>query len=214
VTAGAALRLTPSVSLAADYGVLLDRTDEERAAWGAGLQLGVPYTPHSFSIHAANVGTASLEGASRGSRTRWGFEYTIPITVRRYLPQRSRGDDMMAREMPRTTEMSAMEGGMAMDGDMSMDHMAGDTVVIEIQSLKYSEEELVIEAGTTALWKNSDPLQHTVTADDDSFDSGLIDPQQSFAMTFDTPGTYAYHCTPHPFMMAWVVVREMMEDTP
>jgi plastocyanin len=121
---------------------------------------------------------------------------------------------MMAREMPRTTEMSAMEGGMAMDGDMSMDHMAGDTVVIEIQSLKYSEEELVIEAGTTALWKNSDPLQHTVTADDDSFDSGLIDPQQSFAMTFDTPGTYADHCTPHPFMMARVVVREMMEDTP
>jgi plastocyanin len=26
--------------------------------------MGVPFTPHSFSLHASNVGTASLEGAS------------------------------------------------------------------------------------------------------------------------------------------------------
>ncbi len=85
VTGGAVLRLTPTVSLAGDYGTLLDRAEGESAAWSAGVQVGVPYTPHSLSIHATNVGTASLEGASRGSRTRWGFEYTIPITLRRYV---------------------------------------------------------------------------------------------------------------------------------
>lgn len=200
---GAALRLTPSVSLAADYGVLLDRADDEAAAWGAGIQLGVPYTPHSFSIHATNVGTASLEGASRGTRTRWGFEYTIPITVRRYLPRGVRGgeDDM------------SMDESMAHDVPQD-DRMAGDTVIIDIQGLKYEQEEVVIEVGTTVTWTNRDPVQHSVTGDDETLDSGLIHPGQSFAMTFDTPGTYAYHCTPHPFMQARVVVRGMMEETP
>jgi hypothetical protein len=89
VHGGAVLNLTRSVSIGGDYGLLLDRTDDEPAAWGVGLQLAVPYTPHSLSIQSSNVGTVSLEGASRGSRTRWGFEYTIPINIRRYLP---RGD--------------------------------------------------------------------------------------------------------------------------
>jgi plastocyanin len=197
VTGGAALRLTPSVSLAADYGVLLDRADDERAAWGVGLQLGVPFTPHSFSIHATNVGTASLEGVSRGTRTRWGFEYTVPITLERFLPRGGRDDDGEADEMPGADMMAT-----------------GDTVVIDIQGIQYTSEAVTVDPGTTVIWVNRDPIQHSVTANDESFDSGLIDPEQSFAMTFDTPGTYAYHCTPHPFMEARVVVRDMMEGMP
>jgi hypothetical protein len=93
VHGGAVLNLTRSISVASDYGLLLDRHGDEPVAWGVGLQMGVPYTPHSLSLHASNVGTASLEGASRGSRTRWGFEYTIPINVRRYLPGGDGGGD-------------------------------------------------------------------------------------------------------------------------
>jgi plastocyanin len=199
VTGGAAFHLTSILSVAGDYGVLLDRADQERAAWGVGLQIGVPYTPHSLSVHATNVGTASLEGASRGARTRWGFEYTIPITLRRYV----------TGAMPERTPERA-PGGMA----MGMDRTMGDTVYVDIRNLKYQQEDIMITPGTTVVWRNADPVQHTVIADDGTFDSGLIDPGESFAMTFAAEGVHAFHCMPHPFMTGRVVVRAMMDAAP
>src|SRR5215472_10464088 len=68
---------------------------------------------------------------------------------------------------------------------------------VNMQSLAFSPKEVHVTAGQTVLWTNSDPLQHTVTADDGSFDSGLIDPGGMFTMEFDTPGTYQYYCQPH-----------------
>ena len=56
-------------------------------------------------------------------------------------------------------------------------------------------------------WTNGDQLQHSVTADDGSFDSGLIEPGRSYERVFDRPGDYAYHCTPHPFMTGHVIVE-------
>ena len=62
-------------------------------------------------------------------------------------------------------------------------------------------------AGTTVTWTNSDSTQHTVTADDGSFDSGVLAQGQTFSHTFDTAGTIAYHCTIHPNMQATVTVQ-------
>ena len=157
---------------------------------------------HSFSIHASNVGTASLEGASRGGRTRWGFEYTVPITLRRY--GRSRGGSegttqAAATPMPKSMPMAK---GMA----------TGDSVFVDIRDIKYGIKEIVIAPGTTVVWRNRDPIQHSVTADGNSFDSGLIDPNGSFTMTFQETGEYSVHCVPHPFMRARVVVQVPMDQ--
>ena len=192
VTGGASVRLTQAVSLAGDYGVLLDRTEDERAAWGVGVQIGVPYTPHSFSINASNVGTASLEGASRGGRTRLGFEYTVPITLRRYASRRGGSGPSGGAGRAFAT------GGIA----------SGDTVVVDIQNIKYGVEEIVIAPGTTVVWRNRDPIQHSVVSDQEGFDSSLIDPETSFALTFSDIGEYPFHCMPHPFMKGRVVVQE------
>lgn len=204
---GAVLGLTSAISLAGDYGVLLDRADDEPAPWGVGLQVAVPFTPHSFSFHVSNVGTASLEGASRGTRTRWGFEYTIPISLRRYLPRGDESEDMDSGEDMRAGEM---EGPME---EVATATMSGDTVVVEIQNLEYGTEVVEITPGTTVVWRNLDPVQHTVTANDESFESGLIDPDGSFARTFAEVGAFPFHCTPHPFMTGRVVVLdEIMES--
>jgi plastocyanin len=56
-------------------------------------------------------------------------------------------------------------------------------------------------------WTNHDPLAHSVVADDGSFDSGLIQSGGTWRHTFTTPGTYTWHCTPHPFMKGTVVVK-------
>ncbi len=185
-----------------DYAVLLDRTQDEDAAWGAGIQLGVPYTPHSFSLQVTNVNAATLEGTSRGGNTRVGFEYTVPITLSRYFGRRG-------SSQPEAQD--TMDEPMAMP--MAGEHPGGaDTVRISIAQLSYQTPALDLDAGTTVVWTNEDPLVHTVTADDESFDSGIIEPGNSWAYTFDRPGTYAYHCTPHPFMTARVTVRAPMED--
>jgi plastocyanin len=64
-----------------------------------------------------------------------------------------------------------------------------------------------VTAGTTVEWTNRDQVEHTITASDGSWDSGLIAPGGTWRHTFDTPGTYAVHCTPHPFMKGEIVVR-------
>ena len=56
-------------------------------------------------------------------------------------------------------------------------------------------------------WTNNGPSVHTVTADDGSFDSGNISVGKTFSHTFQTAGTFAYHCTIHPFMKATVIVQ-------
>lgn len=86
---GATLRVHQWLALAGDYGRLTDATDEEEAAWGMALQIGIPLTPHSLSIQRTNTNSGTLQGASRGgSEPRWGFEFTVPVALRRYFGRR------------------------------------------------------------------------------------------------------------------------------
>jgi plastocyanin len=57
-------------------------------------------------------------------------------------------------------------------------------------------------------WTNNDTAAHTITADDGSFDSGNLNPGDTFTHTFATAaGTVAYHCNYHPNMVATIVVQ-------
>ncbi|HLH21303.1 MAG TPA: cupredoxin family copper-binding protein [Chloroflexota bacterium] len=82
-----------------------------------------------------------------------------------------------------------------------------DSPLIDIQSFQFSTPTLTVPAGTTVTWTNHDVEPHTVTADDRSFGSRGLDTNETFAFTFDTPGTYAYHCALHPQMRGQIVVQ-------
>lgn len=56
-------------------------------------------------------------------------------------------------------------------------------------------------------WTNEDSTEHTVTADDGSFDAGPISPGDTFENAFDSPGEFGYHCAIHPFMTGVVIVE-------
>jgi plastocyanin len=47
---------------------------------------------------------------------------------------------------------------------------------------------------------------HTITSDDLSFLSGNLTPGRTFEHTFETPGTYTYHCSIHPTMRGTITV--------
>ena len=61
--------------------------------------------------------------------------------------------------------------------------------------------------GNIVSWTNEDSTEHTVTANDGSFDSGPISPGDTFESTFDSPGDFGYHCAIHPFMTGVVIVE-------
>ena len=78
----------------------------------------------------------------------------------------------------------------------------------------YSPEPIEIEAGQTITWFNGDTISHTVTSGRDGdldegnlFDSDAIIPNQSYSLTFDTPGEFDYYCIYHPTMVGEVIVN-------
>jgi plastocyanin len=78
--------------------------------------------------------------------------------------------------------------------------------VVVIADFRFVRDTTTVSAGTTVTWENADAAGHTVTASDGSFDSGRLEPGDTFEHTFDEPGEYAYFCSIHPSMTAKVVV--------
>ncbi len=72
--------------------------------------------------------------------------------------------------------------------------MTGNSMMMNGQ---FTPRELHITAGQTVTWKNKSTMHHTVTADDDSFNSKFVEPGASYAHTFLRPGRYPYHCVLH-----------------
>lgn len=62
---------------------------------------------------------------------------------------------------------------------------------------EFSPKQLHINVGDTVTWTNNGQVAHTVTADDNKFDSGNIDAGKTYSHTFTAPGTYAYYCALH-----------------
>jgi plastocyanin len=73
----------------------------------------------------------------------------------------------------------------------------GEEYTISMSAMAFSPEELTVPVGSTVLWTNTNTLAHTVTADDDSFASGLLEPGETFSQTFNEPGEYQYYCELH-----------------
>jgi plastocyanin len=71
----------------------------------------------------------------------------------------------------------------------------------------FQPDELDVTAGTTVTWTNTDSVSHTSTSDAAGWNSGTIAPGRQFSNTFQTAGTFSYHCAIHPGMIGKVVVR-------
>lgn len=186
---GALFRLTRHLALAAD---IADRVSGPSGdpAWSAGVQIGIPYTPHTLSLLATNVTSATLQGASTGvsDAVYWGFEFTVPFSgVARW--GRVFDPFEAADAVPRAIERNGRA-----------------VVEVDISGFSFGGEEMRVPVGTTVRWVNRDPVGHTVTGDDRSWGSPLVGPGEVFEHTFERPGEYPYHCTPHPYMTSRVVV--------
>ncbi|HEY7875391.1 MAG TPA: plastocyanin/azurin family copper-binding protein [Actinomycetota bacterium] len=99
-------------------------------------------------------------------------------------------------------------------------------------SQSFDPKSTTIAVGETVTWDNTSTEQHTVTAFEDSLpddagyfasggassedaanddlSEGLVGPGESYAHTFEAPGTYRYYCIPHESagMVGTIVVTE------
>ena len=181
---GAVARLNQYIAFSADVGSFVSPT--VRAAWSVGVQVGIPSSPHTFAFEVSNAAASTIQGNSIAGPLRlYGFEFTIPLHLSRFSPWFHKS------------------AGAAVAGDVNAP--VGATVTIS--AMKFPEDTIVVTAGQAVRWNNADPLGHTITFDGGEHGSELIDPGKAFVHRFDRPGTYTYHCTPHPFMKGVVVVK-------
>jgi plastocyanin len=120
-------------------------------------------------------------------------------------------------EKPQTAPSSASPAASGPTQPAVVVDMTGSLLVFEPAIIE-------VKAGQTVVWKNSSREVHTVTADPGQatnaqdvilpkgaarFDSGYLNPTQSYEHTFRTPGTYRYVCTLHEVqrMIGQIIVK-------
>jgi plastocyanin len=75
----------------------------------------------------------------------------------------------------------------------------GGGKTITIVNLEFAPDTLKVKVGDTVTVDNKDSAEHTVTATDNSFDTGrFASGQKTFTVT--KAGRFEYACLVHPFM--------------
>ncbi len=90
----------------------------------------------------------------------------------------------------------------------SSNTIAVATNMVEIQNFAFSPPNITVKKGTTVTWTNNDSTGHTVTETDgqNGPKSDILAPGKTFVFTFDTAGSYKYHCSIHTDMTGTVTV--------
>jgi len=105
------------------------------------------------------------------------------------------------------------------DASSASDATALEAAAATVQmtdQFRFSPADLTIAAGQTVTWINDSAMPHTATDDPaqnpvasahpeyaqlpdgaEPWDSGMLQPGESYSYTFTTPGTYHYFCLPH-----------------
>jgi plastocyanin len=79
---------------------------------------------------------------------------------------------------------------------------------VQIVEFTYQPDPVVVQVGGKVIWQNEDTAPHTATADDGSFDTGILERGKIKSETFKEAGTFPYFCEVHPTMHGTVEVVE------
>lgn len=83
-----------------------------------------------------------------------------------------------------------------------------DPLSVEISNFAFSPSTLTVKAGDSVTWTNKDSVSHTITSDSGSeLGSSPISSGGTYSHTFNTAGTYSYHCSIHVSMKGTVIVE-------
>ncbi len=83
---------------------------------------------------------------------------------------------------------------------------------IKIAKMKFQTPDVTVKSGSTVTWINTEPLPHNVhfkagAGLEKDVEGPMLRSNETYSVKFNTPGTYNYVCTPHPFMKGKVTVE-------
>ncbi len=75
----------------------------------------------------------------------------------------------------------------------------GDAVEVVLTDFAFTPATVTVAAGTTVRWRNATSMTHTVTPEEGTpwAEWTTSVKEETFEVTFATPGTYDYYCRPH-----------------
>ena len=135
------------------------------------------------------IAALGLAGCSNGARgAGYGGQTTVP---------------------PSTSPPGSAIPGSAIPGSATPGTPAippGAAVPVDIVNFKFSPQQETIKAGTAVDWTNRDGVAHDIYFAAGNVHSRVLNKNDGFSRSFDTPGTYTYICAIHPFMHGTVLV--------
>jgi plastocyanin len=91
---------------------------------------------------------------------------------------------------------------------------SGGGHIVSIGFGDFVPSHLDVLAGDTVTWRNDSVRQHTVTANDESWDSGRLGVGVTFRRRFDQPGPVPYYCRLHAIAASLDVHRVLLDESP
>jgi plastocyanin len=94
---------------------------------------------------------------------------------------------------------------------------AAHTWTVTIEDNDFQPSTIIINVGDTVVWNNTGPSSHTATSlmsGAVTWDSGNLQPGQTFSFTFTVAGDFSYYCAFHDGMTGTVVVQAPVPEFP
>ncbi len=102
-----------------------------------------------------------------------------------------------AEQAGEAVERGAEEAGeAAREAADRVEDVANDRQV-QIDNNAYEPERREVTVGTEVTWINRDDVEHTVTSEDEVFDSEPLSENEEFSHRFTEAGTFRYFCEIH-----------------
>lgn len=132
----------------------------------------------------------------------------------------TKDDTQTAKSDSTASDMSTMDmkDGAATSTDQALDADSDASAAqtassdqVTYKGFAVVQKTLKVKKGTTVTWTNQDTAQHDVTPTAETAEfkaSALFGKGETYQVTFNTPGTYDYICSPHPYMKGTIEVTE------
>jgi len=83
---------------------------------------------------------------------------------------------------------------------------SANTTAVSIVNFSFNPATITVNKGDTVVWTNNDSVNHQI-AGDGGLGGPVMNKGQTYSFTFNTAGTFNYHCAIHPSMKGIVVVQ-------
>lgn len=83
-----------------------------------------------------------------------------------------------------------------------------EEVQVRIVDFAFEPASITIKPGTTVVWTNEGPTQHTTASKEGNvWESKILEQGDVYRYRFDQSGEFPYWCTLHPSMLGTVIVQ-------